>query len=151
MADWPTHKATCRSLKGAAWHTMPFTTTMPGTAGMLSMAINRYDNLQSMPTPEKLDGHLPPPNVHGDRMFLIKIQSNGSRNFLIYDRKRTFTVYLVENEARAVFKKFEEEISGPRGQHHGGMMYKMYRWAKRVGDWELSVCLDKEPQADIKW
>lgn len=130
---------------------MPFTTALPGTEGMVGIALNRYDNAQSMPGPEKLNGKILPPNVHGDKMFLIKLQANGSRNFLIYDRKRTFTIYFVENESPAIFKKFEEEISGPRGQHYGGPLYKMYRWAKRVGDWELSVCLDKEPQADIKW
>ncbi|KAI0696336.1 hypothetical protein BC835DRAFT_1414308 [Cytidiella melzeri] len=154
-ADWPSHKGMCRSLKDGTWHTIPMTTMMPGTTpGMVGTTFNRRDFGQSVPEAKVLDDTIPPQNVHGDKLFLIKMQTNrrpGEGHALIYDRQRSFTTYFRESRAPAVFKKFKEEIEGPRGGHFGGGMFKMYRWAKWIGDWELSVCLDKEPQADIIW
>lgn len=121
---------------------------------MVTMHINRRDDLQSGTPPTTPSNASPPQNVHGDRAFLIKLQHThglGEGSFLVYDRKRSFTVYFMESKAPDVFRKFKAEIEGPRGGNYGGGMYKMYRWAKRVGDWELSVCLDKVPQEEIKW
>jgi hypothetical protein len=37
-------------------------------------------------------------------------------------------------------------------QRTGYMGVKAYRWAKRVSDWEVSVCLDRGPGVDeIQW
>ncbi|KAI0088365.1 hypothetical protein BDY19DRAFT_891159 [Irpex rosettiformis] len=155
-ADWPSHKAACRSLKGGEWTTMPFSSRMPGTLGMIGQLINLRDNFQSnMMAPMQTTDDTPPQNAYGNRLFLIKLQHTfgpGEGTFLIYDRKRTCVVYFLESKAPEVFKRFKAEITGPRGGNYGSGMFKMYRWAKRVGEQELSVCLDKVPNADsIKW
>lgn len=98
----------------------------------------------------------PPPNVHTDKIFLVKMQpslvpksASLRPHMLIYDRQKSFQMYATKNDENSeVYKRFEEEVTGPRGGYRG---LKMYRWAKRTGEWELSVCLDKEPQEAIQW
>lgn len=29
--------------------------------------------------------------------------------------------------------------------------FELYRWAKRIGDWQLRICIDREPETDIIW
>ncbi len=152
--DWPTHKKACRSLKGGQWLTIPFSMSMPGTQGMVGQLINRRDNIQSLSAPVQYGDENPPQDAYGNRLFLVKIQythSPGEGTSLIYDRKRTCMVYFLENKAPEQFKRFRAEVTGPRSGHYGQGMFKMYRWAKRVSEWELSVCLDKVPEADIQW
>lgn len=71
---------------------------------------------------------------------------------MVYDRKRSIDGYFVESaseENKEAFGEFNYEMKmSPRGTPRAA---KMYRYAKRVGDWELSVCLDKLPQETIKW
>lgn len=94
-----------------------------------------------------------PPNTAGERLFLVKFQvgmGGGAEpgQMMLYDRKRTFQFFFHRQDDRALFGEFYKEMCGPRGGH-GGL--KMYRWAKRTGDWELSVCLDRAPTTDTKW
>ena len=127
---------------------------MPGTLGMIGTLINRRDNFQSGMQSAQVTDSTPPQNVYGNRLFLVKMQytiGHGEGTFLIYDRKRTCTVYFLESKAPETFKRFVTEISGPRGGHYGSGRFKMYRWAKRISEWEFSICLDRVPQADILW
>jgi hypothetical protein len=121
------------------------------------------------------DGDPPPPNVHGDKVFLIKfqvqissIQPNGALgppldNMMLYDRQRTIEAYLVRKTSPSDFDAFLAEMRGLR-KGYGGVKVRnsctylalaqylqMYRYARRVGDHELSVCLDREPKETIKW
>lgn len=112
---------------------------------MVPILVNRFNLVQKNdinPDPERK-----PRNAHGNKLFLIKLQL-APDNMLIYDRQRTFQVYFLKDKNPVIFRKFQREMEGPRGGYYGR---KMYRWAKRTGDWELSVCLDKEPQEEIKW
>lgn len=94
----------------------------------------------------------PPPNVHGDKVFMIKVQAGMDKTtttILIYDRHRSFKeVYFVEADDPATHAAVLAEIKGPRG---GYDELKMYRWAKRTGDNLLSVCLDRAPTSPILW
>ena len=93
-----------------------------------------------------------PPDVWGDRLFLIKFQIGlGSAvppYMMMYDRKRSFQVFTVPQDGAAPFAELLADMRGPRGGYGG---IKMYRWARRTGDWEFSVCVDREPQTDTKW
>ena len=122
--------------------------------------INRHASASS-PNVEKPDPNKPPPNIHGNRIFLIKIQLAKllddplsekplPQHMLIYDRKRSAQWYFVQtNETAALFEEFKHEMKMTSvGPPHA---LKIYRYARRVSDWELSVCLDKPPQTAIKW
>lgn len=123
---------------------------MPGYEDMYAVHINRF-NLSRAEQPRAPHDNSAPPNVHGEKIFMLKLQigmSSSEGNLLIYDRQRSMQVYLIEESDRELFKKFKAEIEGPRGGYKG---LKMYRWAKRTGDFELSICLDRAPQEEIKW
>ena len=147
--DWPQHKKTCRSLKGGTWITLPFVSSMPQYAGQFAVIVNRFNS--SRPEEQRtINDASVPTNIHGDKVFLIKIQigMDGEGNFLIYDRQRSMQVYFIESMDPELFKKFRAEIEGPKGGYNG---LKMYRWAKRTGDFQFDICLDRAPQEVIKW
>ena len=107
--------------------------------------------------PQRSDSYQPsdseaPPNDHGDNLFLIKMQvgvgAASPQHMMLYDRKRSFQLWWFRAQDPATFGEFCAEMVGPRGGY-GGL--KMYRWAKRTGDWEFSICLDREPLTDTKW
>lgn len=124
---------------------------MPGMEHMFSANINRYTSttrITDIPTLGPGDPSVPHADVHGPRPFLVKLQL-GRDNLAVYDRQRSFSqVYVVRADGPAAFADLVAEMAGPRGGF-GGL--KMYRWAKRVGDWELSICVDRKPETDIKW
>ncbi len=148
--DWTQHRQACRSLKGGTWAALPFVTTMPQYEGGVAVIVNRFNSARPE-EPRGPNDTSVPSNIHGDKVFLIKIQiggMGGEGNLLIYDRQRSMQVYFIQSMDREVFKKFREEIEGPRGGYNG---LKMFRWAKRFGDFQLSVCLDRAPQEEVKW
>ncbi|KAI0354489.1 hypothetical protein OH77DRAFT_505313 [Trametes cingulata] len=155
--DWPAHKPVCRSLKGGRWTTVAFRTHAPGTEGMHTALINRYTNvsrasdiLSSLAADPRAP---PPPDVHGARPFLAKLQVGlagpGRDTLVVYDRQRSFGhAYVARADAPAAFADLLAEMAGPRGGYGG---VKMYRWVRRVGEWELAVCVDRSPDMEVKW
>ncbi|TDL26561.1 hypothetical protein BD410DRAFT_525568 [Rickenella mellea] len=83
----------------------------------------------------------PPPNLRGENVFLVKIQISGF-GLLIYDRKKKLEVHVLRNGDPKGYAAVAKVSSGKP---------KIYRWAKRVGDRQLSVCLDVAPQEDVPW
>ncbi|PIL28923.1 hypothetical protein GSI_08970 [Ganoderma sinense ZZ0214-1] len=157
-ADWPTHKQTCRSLKGGRWCTIPFRVCPPGEGGQPKPRSTRLDVNHPQPWTDAdrtwpHEDDPPPPNIHGDKAFLVKMQAPlvvwAYPAFLVYDRQHSFgEVFFSAQDGLEVYAEFMEEVQGPRGGYRGG---KMYRWARRTGERELTVCLDKEPTTEIKW
>ncbi|KAI1792749.1 hypothetical protein LXA43DRAFT_1060444 [Ganoderma leucocontextum] len=158
-ADWPEHKVACRSLKGGTWHTIRLRASMPGMEGMHMAHINNHTStslgLERGTTVQPADGSTPPPpNAYGDRPFLVKLQIGlggvgQGASMMLYDRKRTAQAFVHLDDDAWTFAELVKEMEGPRGGH-GGL--KMYRWARRVGDWEMSVCLDRTPgAAESRW
>ncbi|KAM5546031.1 hypothetical protein V8D89_000157 [Ganoderma adspersum] len=158
-ADWPAHKAACRSLKGGTWHTIHIRASMPGMEGKYMAHINHRTStslgLERGMTFQQADASAPPPpNAYGDRPFLVKLQiglsgAGVAESMMLYDRKRTAQAFVHLDDDAWTFAELVKEMKGLRGGH-GGL--KMYRWAKRVGDWELSVCLDRAPgAAETRW
>ncbi|TBU39347.1 hypothetical protein BD309DRAFT_1083464 [Dichomitus squalens] len=159
-SDWPDHKITCRSLKGGTWLTIRLRSSMPGQDGKWLGFINRhtstslgFEGSATQRSIRKLDGSNPPPNTYDDKPFLVKFQvalvlAGLPAHMMMYDRKRTFQAFFYLEDDAWVYADFVREMEGPRGGYGG---IKMYRWAKRVSEWELSVCLDREPGTDTKW
>lgn len=148
--DWKNHKRTCSPLKGGNWRTIRLSSCLPGMEGMFMSDLSRRGSTRNPLGPTtQIDSSAPPPNIHGSRVFLIKLQYAPSHLY-IYDRKRSMKCYFVKNnENRETFDEFIVEMQHSPRVTHGGL--KMYRWAKRVGDWDLSVCLDKLPTETIRW
>jgi len=55
---------------------------------------------------------------------------------LIYDRQRSFQVNWFRKNQQDLFDEVEEML---------GDKLKMFRWARRVGDYQLTVCFDQVP------
>lgn len=162
-ADWAAHKDACRahSLNNGQWVTVKTCATPFGGLvkdGMAVSTLNKYSNINlgfsdKTSAASELDSSQAPPNEYGDRLFLIKMQGGmpgmeGPPGHF-YDRKRSFQSFMLRKDDPAQFAKVLREMTGPRAKYDG---CKMYRWAKRTGDWELSVCLDREPKLDAcKW
>ena len=92
-----------------------------------------------------------PRNVWGDKLFLVKIQvqpTSQLTNMMLYDRKHSFQVFLVPEDDNDHFTTFLRELWSPRAEITG---LKMYRWARRTGDWEFAVCLDRKPSVGPSW
>lgn len=157
-ADWKEHKSLCNSLKGGVW--VPVTVSVDGEDARRAAARGEkldpelsYHNLRS-PMNEAgiriaaVSAAGPPPNIHGEKPFLIKIQLpthlHGNA-MLIYDRQRSIQVHLFRSDDPDAYRKAEEAM--PTG--YKGL--KIYRWAKRVGDLKLSVCFDRAPPKDPQW
>ncbi|KAI0767664.1 hypothetical protein C8Q74DRAFT_970140 [Fomes fomentarius] len=158
--DWREHKIKWRSLADGRWVTVSFRMKFPGDENRPYMTLSQrmtnspqdvqafINNSMNMLRPVDQDiVHIPPPNVHGERTFLIKIQTPmNPRNpgFMIYDRHKSFgSVFFCQQDNPELYREFLVETRGPRGGYGG---HKMYRWARRTGDFELSVCLDKAPE-----
>lgn len=128
-----------------------------GIRGLQYLPFNRFSGPTLGSNPDEgyrnvPDSSEPPPNVWGDKLFLVKFQVGLGEmppsNMMLYDRKRSFQVFMLPQDNTELFSAFFREMTGPRGGH-GGL--KMYRWARRTGNWQFSVCLDREPLTDTKW
>ncbi|KZS94842.1 hypothetical protein SISNIDRAFT_33345 [Sistotremastrum niveocremeum HHB9708] len=147
---WPSHKRQCKALSSGVWTTVkfqPLLDAMPFMAGMHSVNLNRYtrtDEVKSGSGGRTKETRNPPPNDHGTKPFIIKIQTTQA-SIRVYDRRRTLDLYLMSKNDPVNFRRLHEAA----GTGFKGM--KCYRWAKRVSDWELSICLDIKLPEDPKW
>ncbi|KAG7448862.1 uncharacterized protein BT62DRAFT_731197 [Guyanagaster necrorhizus] len=158
-AHWKDHKNFCRSLKGGNWIQFHFVTAMKDINGkkLYTSYVNNQGRMN--PTTVTPDDDAPPSNVHGDKPFLIKIQKPLTRlpglaisedaivppSLLIYDRQRSFRAHAIEVDNPQAYPMAIREVL------MGQTKVKIYRWAKRVGDFELSVCLDRAPDPEPTW
>ena len=96
----------------------------------------------------------PPENIHADKVFLVRLYGSAgvASSIQIDDRTRSIQTYVFEKDNGPDFK---ELLPRPytdvwyRSEH--GNPDIVYRWAKRVGDWQLSLCLDRKPADDLLW
>lgn len=154
----------CRSLKGGIWRKLPLGAipkslkdSMPGGKGVYSNSMEEIIRAQQKPG-FKIEDYTrssdspPSPNIHGDSPFMVKLQISAlnlatNQSMMIYDRQRSFQLHFDRVESPQVFDEVWEEMK-TKGVM-GGL--KMYRWARRTGDWELEVCVDRKPIDDIAW
>ena len=166
--DWPEHKPKCNLLKGGRWVKVPFRMKQPGNEDCnvefysrtitnspqdMEMIINKHLRVLR---PFDPSANLAPPNVHGDKTFLVKIQLPPSVGFdpsglMIYDRHRSFKeVFFCREDDPELYREFFAESHGPRTLS-ASKGRKMYRWARRTGEFELTICLDRKPSLDTMW
>jgi hypothetical protein len=126
---------------------------------MYQLIMNRFDSPQHLDVKSGIGGPDdtdPPPNIHGDKVFMVKMQAaldaagnnsvNMPQHIFIYDRQKSFQVYMmpVDDELAFAEAAIAIRMTGWKG-------LKMYRWAKRTGDFELTVCFDRAPENDPQW
>ena len=159
-SDWSAHKRACRPLEKGTWVTLTFCVHMPGAnvPHPLIPTLTSYrasDPLnQSVDIPREGEG-VPPRNVHSANPFLVKIQLpvddfgrvERGGTILIYDRQKSIVGYVTPSMCSQEYARVTAECTA-RGKV-GGL--KMYRWAKRAGPLQLSVCLDIEPDEEVRW
>ncbi|VDB84565.1 unnamed protein product [Peniophora sp. CBMAI 1063] len=151
-AHWKEHKATCHSLQGGTWTDFAFVSSPDMNSDkVVDSLLNLY-----APSSEQHDAHLqrlnglqPRPDVHGDRTFLLKVQyvqtdHNGDPpnppQYVVHDRERSLEGYLRSKGRDSPWTTLVKQIPPM------AVGEKIYRWARRTGDWELNICLDREPQ-----
>ncbi|KAG5638598.1 hypothetical protein H0H81_011684 [Sphagnurus paluster] len=149
LRHWKKHKEICRSLKGGTWQTITFSRTfapVPENLVASSLMYNRFDTVHDLGVRVEKDikhedPNTPPPNIHQDKAFLVKFQLELEQksSMLLCDRQRSFGVNWSKSEDRQAFMHGEKAMTGRK---------KIYRWARRVGDYQLSVCFDRAPEAD---
>ncbi|KAF8900790.1 hypothetical protein CPB85DRAFT_1458117 [Mucidula mucida] len=163
-AHWPEHKTMCKSLKGGTWQTIKFHTNIRVDGQLLTCAHINHHGPVKYTIEAKSDEIEIPVNVHGDQAFLIKLQrrlseqemtmpfispksskSDGYQSILVYDRQRSFRAHVWNFTNVGVYEQVLGHIWAEENQK------KMYRWARRVGDHELSVCLDRSPVPVPTW
>ncbi|KAL1661906.1 hypothetical protein GGF50DRAFT_104764 [Schizophyllum commune] len=148
-AHWKEHKGFCKTIRGGTWRTMTFGQHFQvGGQIMSAVSINHSSGKANTPINKKNE---PPANVHGDKLFLVKIQRplvpdlTPQAMMMVYDRNRTFEGYIIRRDNTGVYEEALAQMP------YGTQKLKIYRWAKRVGDWQLSVCLDREPEQVPQW
>lgn len=132
-------------LVGGTWHAIRFDNT-PKHAITIDNATRALKRSKSggPVVPDDLPLTYIPEGIHNGKSFLVKIQVsiNDRETILIYDRQRTFNVYWFRKNDPALHKEVDQ-IAGASS--------KMYRWARRVSDFELKVCLDRTPSPMPVW
>ncbi len=145
-------------LEGGTWQTIKFHTNIRVDGQLLTCAHINHHGPIKYTIEAKSDEIEIPVNVHGDQAFLIKLQrrlseqemtmpfispksskSDGYQSILVYDRQRGFRAHVWNFTNVGVYEQVLGHIWAEENQK------KMYRWARRVGDHELSVCLDRSP------
>ncbi|KAF9019614.1 hypothetical protein BDZ89DRAFT_959052 [Hymenopellis radicata] len=154
--DWKQHKALCKSLKGGSWASTDFTKHV--IVNGKKMYISVFSASGTVPPSAQTaaqaaaerDDDSPPPNVHGDRPFIVKVSNpfpagNPTQGLLVYDRQRTFKAYVMQEDRPQVYGAAMQLIIARNNR------MKVYRWAKRTGDFKLDVCLDRIPDPEPTW
>lgn len=99
-------------------------------------------------------GDGPPPNAHGSRPFLIKIQMPMGMErpvslalpALVYDQSRDFHVTVDRPQCPPTTWDRLLKACAAAG------IAKVYVWARRTADYELSIAIDRLPdQRKIPW
>lgn len=115
--------------------------SLPGAQGSASMT-NQF----------VLSDRLVHPDAYGGEMLLAKMQApdRGPAGPGSYHNLRS------AHDVRGVPQRGQgpqglQRVRGGDAGAQGYIAVVMHRWAKRTDDWELTVCLDREPTTDVKW
>ncbi|KAF9004441.1 hypothetical protein BDZ89DRAFT_1169257, partial [Hymenopellis radicata] len=157
-SDWAQHKERCKYMKAATWASVRISTSVVINGERRKIGYIRHHDQTIEQRLQVVDADGPPPNIYGEKPFVIKLQrqlkadevdrelpgnvtidEDGPKCMLVYDDRLTIRGHVLESENAEVYKKmFDEMLAGEN-------MQKMYRWAIRVGDYQLKVCLDRDP------
>lgn len=93
----------------------------------------------------------PPPNIYDSKPFIVKIMGPepemGSRPLMVCDRCRSVEFYLSMEADSVSYKALLKVL-----RQTGYLGLRVFLFAKRTAPTTLSVCLDREPPAElVKW
>ena len=97
---------------------------------------------------DRLKSLQPPPDMYCDKAFLLRIQYtrptdadgiSAQPQYAICDQQRSLDGFLRSKGNNPPWSTLVVQIPPL------ALDETTYRWAKRTGDWELSICLDREP------
>ena len=149
MADWKKHKATCRSLKGGSWNKIKVDSL--GDQMPHCFILSRLDPTQNSATAGiSTMGNESPAfvDIHNGKIFLAKFQISLAMDdtplphMLIYDRARSFQLIWHRGGNPKLFEQ---------GCKMMDRKLKIYRWVRRLGNYEFEICLDRAPETDPLW
>ncbi|KAF9448254.1 hypothetical protein P691DRAFT_775533 [Macrolepiota fuliginosa MF-IS2] len=140
---WKEHKVLCRSISELPWMMV---TLQPSLHAFVT-GINRYYDLDDgLKTTQSDSQPSAPLNIHGEKYHLLKLQLSlgniDDPHFLVYDRYRSFQLLFRPDDNHLTFAIAVQAMDG---------YPKMYRWAKREGDWDWSICFALGPDKDPRW
>lgn len=149
QVHWPEHKLTCRSLESGLWHTVKFTGIPPeckdGTVFFEHDGIH-FKGRSDIPYNLSKE---PLPNIHSHKLFLITLRpgtaATGQDVIIAFDRHYSLIAHIAPEGQAEAYKDIAREVYSRRNDVY------MCRWAKRVGEWELSICIDRKPSDDVSW
>lgn len=148
-AHWKEHKAFCRSVRDGTWTTYTFSDSISfGGQKLFTTSLNFQSSVKSQTGGETAKGDAPA-NVHEDKAFLVKLQRplSDQQKFrfpiMVYDRNRSFQGHIAPEDNVSTWDAIVAQMPPSK--------LKIYRWAKRVSDWQLSLCLDREPSETPQW
>lgn len=145
---WWAHRPACSAARNGRWSEATFANAVyPREVPLARLPEELYD-VDELATQWRNDA--PPPNVHGEHMFLVKLQRPASPDaqggIVMYDRMRSVTGHIMkdanENFWEEILKKMPFESS----------VGSMYFWARRIGVWRIAVCVDcKVDNQGLRW
>ena len=146
-SHWKFHKLVCKKIANATWASLPFKDSSSAALGF-STTINWNYNQKDVVS-SKASGN-PPPNNHGSNVFLIKMQMEMQHrsSIMIYDQSRAFQIDLHKARIAPDIWNIFDRLMLEKGISSG---LKIFLWAKRKSEWELSVAIDPTPNQTVGW
>lgn len=134
---------------GGQWRTVKFN-SIPEKSNDPSVRMGDNElffELSADPLPRE-----PPPNIHADKPFLVSIMFGGPSptsplGIAAFDWQYSLLVHVEPEGQVEAYEHIAIEILTKKESY-----VHLWRWAKRVSDWELSICVDREPSDDdVPW
>ncbi|KAF8172560.1 hypothetical protein K438DRAFT_1611782 [Mycena galopus ATCC 62051] len=148
---WKTHRHLCNSVFSGKWQNV--TARRPRMYHLNPSAIIGHPETVHFPGHGKLT---PPNNIHGTDPFIAKLEftldcmeeakAEGRVGIFLYDRQQSFE-FVIDRESEG-FGMVSVVVMQKSARMRGGPT--IYCWAKRTGDWTMSLCLDPLPEQP-KW
>lgn len=139
-ADWKKHKPFCHAITSGLWHRIELSPKPPSVQRASSKP-------GSDPVVER-----PPENPYSDNYHVLKFERpTGTKGpaskqvILVSDVVKSFTLYCYGADNGMVFEDVVDTFDKNVDRK------VMYRWAKRVGDWEWKTCLKCVPDGLRTW
>ncbi|KAJ3568513.1 hypothetical protein NP233_g5658 [Leucocoprinus birnbaumii] len=136
VTDWKKHKPFCLAVTSGTWH-------------QIKLAPSPASPRLYTSSPEY--SQRPPENLYSDKYHLIKLEhvpnkSKGSKQIMVAsDAAKSFTLRFSKTDNGAVFENVMKALNADIDRK------AIYRWVKRVGDWEWKICLECVPETLPSW
>ncbi|KAJ3564625.1 hypothetical protein NP233_g8171 [Leucocoprinus birnbaumii] len=144
--DFHAHRSLCRAVTSGTWTTITLQSDWvetEGSGGRIAVLNHVTRNVTYIES-DVLKSV--PKDLYGDKYFLMKLQCSmaGPKDLiLVYDVHRSFNLYMMGKKNEESFQVALRQFSHEKRP--------IFRWAKRVGDWEWQVCFESVPEYPSPW